>query len=74
MRLACFAAASAEDAGEVAGIPAAGVPAAGAPAIAGVIGNTQRHNAAARVKDLLLIAVRIAPTGESTDEARMKLA
>lgn len=84
VRLACLAAASPEDVGEAAGLPGGGLPGAGTaadePGVAGVspmpwaIGNRLRHIAAARVKDRLLIALRIALTGDRTDEARMKLA
>jgi hypothetical protein len=78
VRLACFAAASPEDAGEAAAAlfgAAAGEPVvAGSPAITPAIGNTLKHTAAARVKDRMLMTLRIAPTGMSTDEARMKLA
>lgn len=69
VRLACFAAASPEAEGAAvvdaaaaqAGVAPAG--AAAAPATPRAIVNTQRHTAAARVKDRLLMAMRIAPTG-----------
>jgi hypothetical protein len=83
VRLACFAAASLG--GAAAGVPgaaaavagvAAGVAAGASPEVGGaanaVTADKLRTTAAARVEKRM--GARIAPAGERTDEARMKLA
>jgi hypothetical protein len=79
VRLACFAAASLG--GAAAGVPGAaaavaGVAAGASPEVGGaanaVTADKLRTTAAARVEKRM--GARIAPAGERTDEARMKLA
>ena len=78
VRLACFAAASLG--GAAAGVPGAaavaGVAAGASPEVGGaanaVTADKLRTTAAARVEKRM--GARIAPAGDRTDEARMKLA